>query len=172
MENALIEQIVNEVMKSLENDKKKESDASGCSNVKPDCKMTVNDYPLAQKRTELVNTKSGKNIKDITIENVLNGSVTADDIKITSDVLLYQAEISESIGRVQFAKNLRRAAELTVVPDDRVLEIYNSLRPYRSTKEELMKIAEELENKYNAKINAALVRDAAAVYEKRDRLKR
>ncbi len=37
--------------------------------------------------------------------------------------------------------NFERAAELTAVPDDRILEIYNALRPYRSTKEELLAIA-------------------------------
>ncbi len=30
--------------------------------------------------------------------------------------------------------NFERAAELTAVPDDRILEIYNALRPYRSTR--------------------------------------
>lgn len=47
--------------------------------------------------------------------------------------------------------NFERAAELTAVPDDRILEIYNALRPYRSTKDELMAIADDLENRYQAK---------------------
>ena len=34
----------------------------------------------------------------------------------------------------------------------RVLEIYNALRPYRSTKQELLDIADELEGKYNCKV--------------------
>ena len=54
----------------------------------------------------------------------------------------------------------------------RVLEIYNALRPYRSTKVELLAIADELENKYNAKVNAQLVKEAAELYEKRDRLRK
>ena len=45
-----------------------------------------------------------------------------------------------SDGREAFAGNLRRAAELISVPDERILEIYNALRPYRSTKEELLNI--------------------------------
>jgi len=53
-----------------------------------------------------------------------------------------------------------------------VLEIYNALRPYRSTKVELLAIADELENKYNAKVNAQLVKEAAELYEKRDRLRK
>jgi propanediol dehydratase small subunit len=66
--------------------------------------------------------------------------------------------------------NMRRAAELTRVADERILEIYNALRPYRSTKAELLAIADELENKYGAKINAAFVREATDVYERRGRL--
>jgi Dehydratase small subunit. len=106
------------------------------------------------------------------MENVINGSIRPEDIRITSDVLLYQSQIAESVGRHQFAQNLKRAAELTKVPDNRILEIYNALRPYRSTKEELLSIADELEKKYNAVLNAALVREAAEVYEKRGRLKK
>jgi propanediol dehydratase small subunit len=46
------------------------------------------------------------------------------------------------------------------------------LRPYRSTKQELLNIALELESKYDARVCSALVREAAEVYEKRGRLKR
>lgn len=53
----------------------------------------------------------------------------------------------------------------------RILEIYNALRPYRSTKVELYQIADELENQYNCKINAAFVREAADVYALRGRLR-
>ena len=74
-------------------------------------------------------------------------------------------------GAPHVATNLRRAAELTRIPDERVLEIYVALRPYRSTKAEMMAIAEELESKYSAKICAKFVREAADVYEKRGRLK-
>jgi propanediol dehydratase small subunit len=177
--NTLIEQIVNEVLKNMTLTQDKSmaepkdiiEDAAKYQESKYSEKLTKNDYPLAQKRNDFIKTKTGKGLKDITIENVLNGNIGPDDIKITPEVLLYQAEISESIGRYQFARNLRRAAELTVVPDSRVLEIYNALRPYRSTKEELLDIADELENKYNAKINATLVREASQIYEKRGRLK-
>ena len=67
--------------------------------------------------------------------------------------------------------NFERAAELTAVPDERVLEIYNALRPYRSSKEELTAIADELEQKYQAKICAAFVRQAAGLYQTRKKLK-
>lgn len=129
------------------------------------------DYPLSQKHPELLKSATGKSFTDITLEEVLKGNVKADDLRISPETLLMQAEIAEKVGRKQFANNLRRAAELTRVPDERILEIYNALRPYRSTKEELLAIADELENKYNAPICAAFVREAADVYERRKRLK-
>ena len=61
---------------------------------------------------------------------------------------------------------------MTRISDERVLEIYEALRPYRSTKKELLDIAGELETQYQARACAALVREAAEVYEKRRRLKR
>jgi len=129
------------------------------------------DYPLSQKHPELLKSATGKSFKDITLEEALKGNVKPGDLRISSETLLMQAEIAEKVGRRQFADNLRRAAELTRVPDERILEIYNALRPYRSTKEELLAIADELENKYSAPICAALVREASEVYERRKRLK-
>jgi propanediol dehydratase small subunit len=130
------------------------------------------DYPLAIKRPDLVKSLTGLGLNDITLEKVVEGKLTFDDIKIHPDTLEYQAQIAISAGRPQIASNLRRAAELTKIPDARVLEIYNALRPYRSTKQELLDIATELESKYQAKLCAAFVREATAVYEKRGRIKK
>jgi propanediol dehydratase small subunit len=129
------------------------------------------DYPLSEKRRDLVTTSKGRSIDDVTLEAVMDGEVEADEIRVTPEILEYQAQIAESIGRPQLAANMRRAAELTAIPDDRILEIYNALRPDRSTKDELLEIADELENEYDAQINAALVREAADVYETRGRLR-
>ncbi|XVE33990.1 diol dehydratase small subunit [Wukongibacter baidiensis] len=139
------------------------------------CNSTMDakkDYPLAEKRPELVKTPTNRKLEDITLEAVLSGSITANDVRIAPETLELQAQISESVGKDAFARNLRRAAELIAVPDDRILEIYNALRPYRSTKQELLDIAEELESKYDARINGAFVREAAQVYDERNRLKR
>ena len=130
------------------------------------------DYPLSSKRPELVKSASGLSLDDIRLEKVVSGEITFDDIKIRPETLEYQAQIAESMGRPHLAGNLRRAAEMTRIPDQRVLEIYNALRPYRCTKKELLDIAEELETQYGAKTCAAHVREAADVYEKRNRLKR
>ncbi|MEY7999067.1 diol dehydratase small subunit [Clostridium sp. Mt-5] len=165
--NDLIQQIVSEVLKNIDPNKSSSTAKTAVNSCSGE-RLTKEDYPLIQKRPDLVKTNTGKNIKDIKIEDVLNGKITPDDIKITPEVLLYQAQIAESVGRDQFATNLKRAAELTKVPDARVLEIYGALRPHRSTKQELLDIADELQNKYNANINASLVREAAEVYEKRD----
>jgi propanediol dehydratase small subunit len=83
-----------------------------------------------------------------------------------------QAQVAEDAGRMFFANNLRRAAELIAVPDKRILEIYGLLRPYRATKNELLGVADELENQYGAKVTANFVREAAAVGESRGRLKK
>lgn len=130
------------------------------------------DYPLAEKRPELVRTATGKSLSEITLEAVVSGAVKADEIRITPQTLEYQAQIGESIGRPQFAHNLRRAAEMTAVPDARILQMYNALRPNRSTKAELLAIAAELEGQYGAKICAGFVREAAEVYDRRGVLRK
>ena len=43
--------------------------------------------------------------------------------------------------------------------------------PYRSSKQELLSIAEELETQYQAKICAGFIREAAEHYERRKKLK-
>lgn len=128
------------------------------------------DFPLATHRSDLIRTPTGKRLEDITLDAVLNGDVTAEDLRITPRTLRLQAEIADAVRRPQLAENMRRAAELTAVPDERILEIYNALRPRASTKQELLEIADELEGGYGAPTNAALVREAADVYERRDYL--
>ena len=135
-------------------------------------KTTSADYPLSKKKADTVKSATGKRLDEFTIENVMSGKVGAADCRIAPETLEMQAQIAESVNRDSFARNLRRAAELIAVPDARILEIYNSLRPYRSTKAELVAIAEELETKYKAVVNAQFIREAAELYEKRDRLRK
>jgi len=135
-------------------------------------KLTWRDYPLGEKSTDKLKTPTGKSINDVTLEAVLNGTVTGADVRITPETLEMQAQVAESRGRTVFASNLRRAAELIAVSDERILEIYNAMRPYRSTKSELLAIADELQNKYNANVTAGLVREAAEVGEARGRLRK
>lgn len=129
------------------------------------------DYPLYEKRPELIRTQTGKVVDDINLENILSGKVTPADCRISAQTLEYQAQIEDSVGNPQVAGNFRRAAEMTRIPDDRIIKIYNKMRPHVSTKAELLAIAEELETKYDAKINGALLREAAEVYEERKMLR-
>jgi len=170
IQQKMVEDIVREVLKSVYNAPQAVSAAAPTPRAAKGLNPET-DYPLAAKRPELVKTPTGKTLSDITLAKALKGEVTPDDVRISPETLRLQAEIADGVGRKQFAGNLRRAAELTAIPDDRILEIYNALRPYRSTKQELFAIADEMEFKYNAKINAAFVREAAEVYERRNRLR-
>ncbi|WP_129114733.1 diol dehydratase small subunit [Halegenticoccus tardaugens] len=123
-------------------------------------------YPLAND-PEAVATPDGVPMSDITLDALLAGEVAGEDVRITADTLEKQARVAEENGRPQVARNFRRAAELTAVPDDRILEIYNALRPSGAEKEALLDIADELESEYGATINAAHVREAAEIYETR-----
>lgn len=126
------------------------------------------DYPLSLHRQDLLFTPNGKPIAEITMAAVMAGEVAASDLRITPQTLRLQAQIAEKVGRNQLGGNLRRAAEMTAISDERVLQIYNALRPNASTKAEFEAIAEELEGQYGAGLLAGLVREAADVYERRE----
>ncbi|EKV56287.1 diol dehydratase small subunit [Brachyspira hampsonii] len=166
MDEQLLEKMIKEIVSNISNT----SNSKNISNSSVE--VSAKDYPLGYNRKDLIKTSTGKSLDDITLDAVMNDRVGPNDVRITAETLEYQAKIAESVGRKIFAMNLRRAAELTRISDDRILEIYNALRPFRSTKAELIAIADELENKYSATISASLVREAAEVYEKRDRLRR
>ena len=129
------------------------------------------DYPLSKNKRELLNTPTGVNIDSITFENIMNGTVKGEDCRISKESLLMQASIAKETGNRHLAENFKRASEMVAIESDRIIEIYNALRPYRSTEEELQAIADELEEKYNASTTAAFVRQAAEVLKQRGRLK-
>lgn len=124
-------------------------------------------YPLGEYEAEQITSRTGKKLSDITLDAVKRGEISADDIKISKDVLKKQGEVSLASGNEPMAKNFERAAELVDVPDEVILSMYNKLRPHRSTKLELVMMADELLSKYNAKNCAKLVMEAAEIYEKR-----
>ncbi len=128
-------------------------------------------YPLGEKHPEYIKSRSGKKISDIHMEAIMDGSVTSEDIRISREVLLLQAEVARKDGKIQLAKNFIRSAELIEIPDDRILEMYNMLRPYRATMAELNALASELRDQYNAPMCADLVSETLSVYKKRDLLK-
>ena len=65
----------------------------------------------------------GLPFNEITLEAVMQGRITMEDLRVTSEALELQAQIAEAAGRPQLAENLRRAAELVSVPENRILEI-------------------------------------------------
>ena len=114
-----------------------------------------------------VRTFTGRSLSDLSIEKILAGELTAEDFRTSAETLREQATAAESGGYRQLAENLRRAAELTCISNEEVLEIYNQLRPGRATYKSLSALAERLEKEYKATLTATLVREAADVYRKR-----
>ena len=124
-------------------------------------------YPLGELEKEQIRSKTGKKLTEITLDEVLKGHISSDDIKISKEMLKAQGQVAKETGNDPMEKNFERAAELVDVPDDVILKMYDKLRPNRSTKLELVQMAQELIEKYNAKNCARLVMEAADVYEKR-----
>lgn len=125
------------------------------------------DYPLYEKHPQLIKTATGKSISEISIEAIMAGNIDAGDCRISYDTLEYHAQIEDDLGNTQMAETLRRSAEMTKIPDERIMEIYNALRPRVSTRDDLEAIVEELESEYGAVVNAQFIKEAIEVYEKR-----
>ena len=117
-------------------------------------------YPLAEKQPSRLKTPTGLPFDEITLDAVLAGGLAMEDLRVTSEALELQARIAEDCGRRQLAENLRRAAELVGVPEERILGIYQALRPGRADTAALENLAAELERDYGAHSCAALIRDA------------
>ena len=124
-------------------------------------------YPLGELEKEQIRSKTGKKLTEITLDEVMKGHISSDDTKISKEMLKAQGQVAKETGNDPMEKNFERAAELVDVPDDVILKMYDKLRPNRSTKLELVQMAQELIEKYNAKNCARLVMEAAEVYEKR-----
>lgn len=126
------------------------------------------DYPLAETQPEEISGTRGKRLSDITLDAVLAGDVTMEDLRITPDALNAQAEISRDAGRSALALNFERAAELVNVPQDFIMEVYELLRPGRAaSKQQLLDAAATLRAAYGAARIAAFVEEAAETYEQR-----
>jgi len=103
---------------------------------------------------------------DLTVDAILRGEVQAEDVRITPATLERQAAAAERAGNPQLAENLRRGAELVAFGDDELLQLYDRLRPGRSSAAELEAMAADLEAR-GARRCAALVREARAAYLRR-----
>ena len=109
---------------------------------------------------------SGKPVASLTVEAVRTGEVSVADLRIHPDTLERQAVVAAEHGNPQLAENLRRAAELTRLPDEEVLAVYEALRPGRSTPAQLTALAASLAAQGLPRC-AALVTEAADVYARR-----
>jgi len=130
----------------------------------------IADYPLGTQRPDLVRTPGGLGLDELTLDALRSGRLEASEMRATGETLELQAQVALAAGRAQLAANLRRAAELTVVPDEVILEVYTALRPHRSTADELESWADRLERDFQAVATAAFVREARVVYEQRNLL--
>jgi propanediol dehydratase small subunit len=64
-------------------------------------RLSIADYPLAEKRPEVVRGKRGKDLDEITLEAMLEDRVTLEDLRITSAALRQQAEIPAPPGETR-----------------------------------------------------------------------
>ena len=130
--------------------------------------LAVKDYPLSEKRADLIRTRTGKALSEITVAALKSGVATMDDLRITKDSLLLQAEIAEAAGRPRLGANFQRAAEMVDVPQDFLLQAYELLRPGRAkSKAQLLDTAKVFRETYKAERVAAFLEEAAEVYERR-----
>jgi propanediol dehydratase small subunit len=110
-------------------------------------------------------------IKDITLENVRLGKISAEDLTIRRETLLEQARTADAEGYPQLARNFRRAAELTALPNEVLLGAYEKLRPYRASYFELLSLAQEIAARYDAPETGDYIRQAAEAYRDKGLLK-
>ncbi|MUL85625.1 MULTISPECIES: diol dehydratase small subunit [unclassified Mycolicibacterium] len=117
-----------------------------------------------------ISSHSGRSVAEVTVEAARSGDLALDDIRISRETLLVQAETAERTGSAQLAMNLRRAAEMTALSAEDMLAAYEALRPGRSTFAELQELAQRLGTQ-DAPICAEFVREAADVYQRRGLLR-
>ena len=108
--------------------------------------------------------ESAKLLGDLTIEAIREGAVVASDLTIKRQTLLNQASLADQRGYPQLARNFRRAAELTAIPNDVLIETYEKLRPYRATYYQLLALSQEIAARYDAPETGEYIRQAAEAY--------
>ena len=136
-------------------------------------KLTQKDYPIAETQPSKVKGKRGIALSELTMDAVLEGRVALEDLQITPEALLKQAEIAKSVGRATLSDNFERAAEMNKLPNSEVMEIYELLRPGRAgSKSTLLEAAEKIRSRYSAEGLAEFIEEAAEFYDKRGLFKK
>ncbi|HLV34785.1 MAG TPA: diol dehydratase small subunit [Spirillospora sp.] len=134
--------------------------------------MTKPDYPLLKHAPGSVRAASGRSAADLTLQQAVAGELSDEDLRISAETLRAQAQIAREAGYTQLAANLTRAAELTAVPNDELLKMYELLRPGRASYDTLIALAQRLETAYHAAETGRFVRQAAEAYRIRGLLRR
>ena len=130
------------------------------------------DYPLYDSRGDSLTAASGRPLRDLSLQTTLTEGISSQDFSISAETLRAQAQIARDAGYPQLAQNLERASELTAVPNETLLEMYEMLRPGRCSLKEYRTLAARLRQEFNAPTTAAFVEEAAAVYRERGLLRR
>jgi propanediol dehydratase small subunit len=137
-------------------------------NRRNDKKLGVADYPIAEKHADAVRGRRGRALADITLDAVLSGDVTMDDLSISPDALRQQGDIARDANRPTLGANFERAAELALVPQDMIMTTYELLRPGRAASaSDLRALADVYRLEHRAPNIAAFLEEAAETYEKR-----
>lgn len=127
-------------------------------------------YPLLENDADSLQAASGRPVNEINLDTI--STLSEDDLRIRAETLRAQAQVAREAGYPQLAANLTRAAELTAVPNDELLKMYDLLRPGRASYETLIALAERLETIYTAPETGHFIREAAAAYKARNLLRR
>jgi propanediol dehydratase small subunit len=115
--------------------------------------------------------ESGITPEEITLVALRDGRITTEDVTIRRKTLEAQAQRAEAEGYPQLAKNFRRAAELTSVPGETLLDIYDKLRPKRASHGELLALSQEVIARFDAPETGAFIREAAEAYRQKGLLR-
>ncbi|MCY4206703.1 MAG: diol dehydratase small subunit [Roseovarius sp.] len=121
-------------------------------------------YPLGENDRDTIKAKSGRPLSEMTLDYVRTGDARPDDLSAEASTLIVQAEFARQAGYLELAENLARAAEMTRIPNDEILEIYEALRPGRSSYHQLLSLSQKISSVYDAERTGAYIREAAEVY--------
>lgn len=125
-------------------------------------------YPVGEKQPDRIETQGGRRLADLTLNALVAGEIGQEEFAITPAALRLQADIARQAGRETLARNFERAAELTAVPTEIVMDVYEALRPGRcKSKAELLETAAMMRERFGARLTAQLIEEAADVYEAR-----
>lgn len=113
---------------------------------------------------------SGRDAAELTPDRLAAEDLDVDDVRIHPETLAHQADVAQAHGNPQLAANFRRAAELALLSETEIMELYDALRPRRSSSDELAALAQRL-TAVPAPLCAALVREASEVYARRGLLR-